>query len=83
MDCEYVDLHEVWREKERALVSRAHNYLVLLVQQMQADTKRYDAASAIRAGHEGGKVKGLIVLSLAFVFVTVMFLADLNVWAGV
>ena len=49
MDCEDVDLHEVRREKERALVSRAHNDLVVLVQQMQADTKRYDAASTIRA----------------------------------
>lgn len=49
MDCEYVDLHEVWREKERALVSRAHNDLVLLVQQMQADAKWHDAASTMRA----------------------------------
>ena len=81
MDCEYVDLHEVWREKERALVSRAHNYLALLVQQMRADTKRNDAASTMRAGQEGGKVKGLIALSLAFVFGAVMFLAGLNVWA--
>ena len=83
MDCEYVDLHEVWREKERALVSRAHNYLVLLVQQMRADTKRNDAASAIRARSESGKVNGLIVLSLAFVFVTATFLVGLDVWAGV
>ena len=43
------DLHEVRREKERALVSRAHNYLALLVQQMRADTKRNDAASTMRA----------------------------------
>ena len=48
-ELEHVDLHEVRREKERALVSRAHNYLALLVQQMRADTKRNDAASAIRA----------------------------------
>ena len=45
----HVDLHEVWREKERALVSRAHNYLALLVQQMQADAKWHDAASTMRA----------------------------------
>lgn len=75
-------MHEVWREKERALVSRAHNDLVLLVQQMQADAKWHDAASTMRARYDGGKVNGLIVLSLAFVFVTVMFLAGLNVWAG-
>ena len=50
MDCENVDLHEVRREKERALVSRAHNDLVLLVQQMQADAKWHDAASTMRAG---------------------------------
>ena len=50
MDCEHVDLHEVWREKERALVSRANNHLVLLVQQMQADAKWHDAASTMRAG---------------------------------
>ena len=50
VDCEHVDLHEVRREKERALVSRAHNYLVLLVQQMRADTKWHDAASTMRAG---------------------------------
>ena len=48
-ELEHVDLHEVRREKERALVSRAHNDLALLVQQMRADTKRNDAASAMRA----------------------------------
>lgn len=49
MDCEHVDLHEVRREKERTLVPRAHNDLVLLVQQMQADAKWHDAASTMRA----------------------------------
>lgn len=48
-ELEHVDLHEVRREKERTLVSRAHNDLVLLVQQMQADAKWHDAASAMRA----------------------------------
>lgn len=49
MDCEHVDLHEVRREKERTLVSRAHNDLALLVQQMRADTKWHYADSAMRA----------------------------------
>ena len=83
MDCDYDDLHEVRREKEFALVSRANNHLVLLAQQMQADAKWNNAASTMRAGQEGGKMKGLIVLSLAFVFGTLVFLAGLNVWAGV
>ena len=48
-ELEHVDLHEVRREKEFALVSRAHNYLALLVQQMQADAKWHDAASTMRA----------------------------------
>ena len=42
-------MHEVWRGKGTALVSRAHNDLVLLVQQMQEDTKWHDAASTMRA----------------------------------
>ena len=46
---EHVDLYEVRREKEFALVSRAHNYLALLVQQMRANAKRNDAASTMRA----------------------------------
>ena len=49
MDCEHVDSHEVRREKVRALVSRAHNDVVLLVQQMQADAKWDNAASTMRA----------------------------------
>ena len=48
-ELEHVDLHEVRREKERTLVSRAHNDLVLLVQQMQADAKWHYAASTMRA----------------------------------
>jgi len=38
MDCEYVDLHEVRREKERALVSGAHHNVVLLVQSMRENS---------------------------------------------
>lgn len=42
-----------------------------------------DTAQATGGVERGGGMKGLIALSLAFAFITVMFLVGLNVWAGV
>lgn len=42
-----------------------------------------DTAPTAGGVEREGWMKGLIVLSLAFVFGTVMFLAGLNVWAGI
>lgn len=41
-----------------------------------------DTAQTIGGVERGGGMKGLIALSLALVFITVMFMTGLNVWAG-